>query len=70
MAVCDDEMNPLRLGSKRLQLLPLHVDSCVWDISEMPICNAIYWARKSAFTPAADRAETFPADGRERVNAC
>lgn len=70
MAVCGDEINPLRLESKRLPFLPLHVDFRVWDIGEIPICMRYILTRTSAFTPTADRMETFPADGRERVNAC
>lgn len=38
MAVCGDEINPLRLESKRLPFLPLHVDFWVWDMGKIPIC--------------------------------
>lgn len=37
MAVCGDEIDPLRLESKRLPFLPLCIDFCIWDIGEVPI---------------------------------
>lgn len=49
------------MESQRLSLLPVHFDSCVWDVGEIQSANNMS-RRTNEFLLVLDRLETFPAD--------